>query len=41
MNAPDVGIHNLAIEVSNFKTKNFRNEYENPTNRLKTMILEN
>lgn len=33
------GLTSFAIEVQNFKAKNFRNEYDNPSSRLKRKIL--
>lgn len=40
LNIPSLKLHNLAIEISNFKSKNFRLEYENPSDRLRKQILK-
>lgn len=40
MNIPSSKINHFDIEVSNFRTKNFRNEYENPKDRLRAKILK-
>jgi hypothetical protein len=35
----DKNIYNIAIDVGNFASKNFRTEYDNPVNRLRKKIL--
>lgn len=36
----DISPKPFALEVGSFKAKNFRNEYNNPMNRLRTKILK-
>lgn len=39
LNLKDRGVNKIAIEVSNFKAKNFRTGFENPYSRIRHMMI--
>lgn len=35
----DRGVYNLGVEISDFKAKNFRNEFISPASRIRNKVL--